>query len=231
MGIRKQGLVLISAAVLTVWACGDDSDDSKNSGGRDALGACEDDAPSSCKADELEDFTSCSTSKCDDEYKDCLGDDYKDGKFGGECGEYQECITACDCGDTDCISDCGAPSSDCTSCLIKASQCVATECDVPSCFDDEDQGDGDEGDGDEGDGDEGDGDEGDGDEGDGDEGDGDGDTIPGGEYDCDDLKNCCDGLTGSKKTSCETAYDAASGQGDLACGVVYSGFQEQGTCD
>jgi len=179
MRLRDWSFVLSAVGALSVGACGGDDKGasntsadggggSENGGGRDALGQCSGETPSSCSASEVKAYGDCATSKCDSDYQKCLGDGYKKGSYSGLCGDYYKCLTACDCGDNTCLTDCGLPPSDCTQCLLTASQCTQDKCETPACFNAGDAGFAFDG------------------------------SLPGSDKTCADLKTCCDSATTGK---------------------------------
>jgi hypothetical protein len=140
MKLRNVVLALASIAALSIPACGDDDDKSNNNngggGGRDPLtGECpnDGDTESSCTDDELKGYSDCAVEKCDSKYKECLGDGYKNGSYGGPCKEFTTCVNKCSCGDDACVEACGAPTRECTSCLTNAGQCIVSMCELPEC--------------------------------------------------------------------------------------------------
>ena len=94
-----------------------------------------------CTEAETQAHWSCMTSKCDAQFSACYGSGYKDGSFGGTCGDYITCVTACECNDTTCMQKCPIPGDDCASCVEKLSTCME-QCPEPACMKGDGTGDG-----------------------------------------------------------------------------------------
>lgn len=77
-------------------------------------------------------YIDCATANCGDAYGRCLGPNYESGDFsGGQCQAFMECVSACDCSDETCSSDCYEEhgAGDCMTCLASdVGICVATSC-------------------------------------------------------------------------------------------------------
>lgn len=89
--------------------------------------------PASCKQSDLDTYSSCVQDKCDTEYQKCYGAGYKDGNFGGACGTYVACVQKCGCNNTSCVTACGQPDSDCSTCLQGFATC-SQGCTLPACY-------------------------------------------------------------------------------------------------
>src|SRR5690554_2481497 len=134
-----------SVALLSV-AC-DDGDDG-NDGNADTQADAEttagttgdgdgdgDECSSSPYGDQGEctEYVTCVETNCQTQYESCFGADYLNGNFGGACADYMSCNLACECGDTDCTTECynshAAMGSACGDCLVNdISACVADNC-------------------------------------------------------------------------------------------------------
>ena len=90
-------------------------------------------ATNTCTATETTTYGNCVQAACNTTYTTCLGAGYKTGTYGGACGTWFKCASACPCTDTTCLLACGPPSADCTTCLQQFSTCSAT-CTEPACY-------------------------------------------------------------------------------------------------
>ncbi len=220
--------VLVLSAASLYGACGGGDDNmgaggagggstgagGANAGGvkRSPSGECPG-AGNTCTQAENDAYGKCITDKCDGQYKMCLGNDYKSGKFGGPCGTYVTCASKCGCGDTACSQACGTPDMTCVNCLINLSPCALNSgCKVPACAGAPATGGG-------------------GASGGGGAGGSGGVTISG---TCADLLKCCMSITdATKKMQCMMQHDQAKmagAAGDTVCGIGYTVFKSSGVC-
>lgn len=129
-------LLVVSLLTLGTFTTACDSDDpgdpsgnntagsSGAAGSNSGSGGCEDGGNST---PECEAYGKCATTNCDAEYKQCMGDGYASGNWGGACEELMKCVTNCGC-DKDCSAKC-KPSTECTSCQgTTIGQCVMSKC-------------------------------------------------------------------------------------------------------
>jgi hypothetical protein len=62
-------------------------------------GSCTDQA-------EIQEYSNCIVSTCDAAYKQCFGNDYMAGTFGGDCGALMDCANQCQDCDQTCLQAC-----------------------------------------------------------------------------------------------------------------------------
>jgi hypothetical protein len=201
--MKNAGLLALGLGLTVAFvACGgDDSDDgasgsSGTSGSGGSTGGCDPvNGDNECPA-----YVDCAEQNCMAEYKQCLGDDFMSGTFGGPCADYMNCVVPCNC-DTDCTQACYPKMQGaCQDCMTgPLASCITSNCmdELQAC-----QG-GSTG------------------------GTGGGGTTGGG---CDDLKACCDSLTGADQTQCQSTYDQIKAGGDAACGTLLQTYQASGKC-
>jgi hypothetical protein len=179
---------------------------SSTSGGTTSMGtgaSCGD--PAAMGMDDCPAYVECATTQCATQYDECLGAGWEAGNFsGGKCETFMECAAACDCEDTSCGTECfNNAGADCTNCLTSTvGACVATHCldEATSC------GSGGTG------------------------GTGSGGTASMSTKTCADLQACCNSLSGTDKTDCQTLYDQIQAAGDVACSSTYQIYQLNGLC-
>jgi hypothetical protein len=151
--------------------------------------------PSTCDTKAYDD---CTLTACDPTLKECFGDDYKNGNFGGPCSTWIGCYNKCACGDTACQTACGLPDSACTSCTLKLASC-GQSCTKPACL--SSSGGTSSG------------------------GTSSGGTSSGGASGtCAELTACCAKMTGSQQTTCNNAVTEANGN-DALCGPLYNSLK------
>ena len=86
-----------------------------------------------CTEAELKPYSDCVLEKCDTSYKQCYGDDYRNGNFSGPCGTWMACVQKCDCTDTACVLACKLDEA-CKTCSEDAQvetcgeSCIEPEC-------------------------------------------------------------------------------------------------------
>jgi hypothetical protein len=85
-----------------------------------------------CTQSEWNAYTSCLAVACDSQYQICLGASYRSGSYGGPCGPWAQCLTACGCGNPGCRANCPAQTAACASCYANISSCLVT-CTIPAC--------------------------------------------------------------------------------------------------
>jgi hypothetical protein len=220
-------IALGAAAGFALANCGSDS---KSSNGN-PLACPANGGSSTCTSAEVQPYLDCVYGKCDTQYRDCLGANYKTGNFSGACASYYSCLAGCGCTDQACRTACATSglSGDCLACFTsKLSPCLITAdgmCPRPACFNSGAGGAGGSGAGGSGAG------------GSGAGGTGAGGTGAGGSAGdagggtCADLMACCAAITNPTfKMACTTGYDAAKAQGDDACGAVYMGLKNASLC-
>jgi hypothetical protein len=80
-------------------------------------------------------YDACVTSKCDAKAKECFGDGYASGTYGGTCGPVIQCVVGCKCGDTACEMSCMLQASEaCKTCSDEFDACVSgSGCPEPQC--------------------------------------------------------------------------------------------------
>ncbi len=107
------------------------SGQSSGSSGDSKFKNCSITTGTSCTEAELKPYSDCLSEKCDTPYKQCYGDDYKNGNFGGPCASWIACVQKCDCKDTPCILACKAEEA-CKTCVEQAATC-GDACTEPEC--------------------------------------------------------------------------------------------------
>lgn len=136
------------------------------------------------------------------DYSDCVVDTCGD-EIGACLGADWE---SGDFGGSLCEALCAAPGSvppgECLNCLLDLSQC-SSNCELPACALEGAGGAG----------------------GSGAAGAG---GLPASDKTCDDLEACCNSLDAQIMNACLMQFDLIKGQGDAACGAVYSGFAALG---
>jgi hypothetical protein len=82
-------------------------------------------------------YQTCLISKCDAQFKACLGNDYSKGTFLGPCADFMKCEMNCPCDATSsaCALNCyTAAGSTCVPCLLTANSCMTSAgCIEPVC--------------------------------------------------------------------------------------------------
>lgn len=130
-------LVSCSFALLSIaaTACDDDDDGGDTQGQKSGDSETGGECGGSVYGDQSEcsEYISCVETNCQTQYETCFGADYLNGNFGGVCADYMTCNLACDCGDTDCTTQCynthAAMGTPCGGCLISdIGACVGTNC-------------------------------------------------------------------------------------------------------
>ena len=124
----KLGYLAVGMCLAAMACGGDDSDSGGGTGGGTAgtgggSGGCDPVGGSNdCPA-----YVDCAQDKCMAEYKQCLGDNFMSGTFGGPCKTYMECVVGCNC-DATCQQGCTMDAS-CQSCMTgPLAQCVTSNC-------------------------------------------------------------------------------------------------------
>jgi hypothetical protein len=136
MRIARLSMGLVSVAVLAfaLGSCGGDSGGGGPGSSATSGFFCPSTNASSCKQSDVDAYGTCVQGKCGAETKLCFGDNYQNGTFAGACATWAACYGKCACGDTACRTACGAPTGECTSCLLKISTCTTTSgCTPPVC--------------------------------------------------------------------------------------------------
>jgi hypothetical protein len=72
--------------------------------------------------------------KCDGVFKECYGDGYASGSYGGACGTYMGCIAKCGCDDLSCFQACGQADANCSSCIQNKIAPCTQQCTAPACY-------------------------------------------------------------------------------------------------
>jgi hypothetical protein len=227
-------MVVIALGAAAGFGAANCGSDSKSSGAGPL--ACPPSGGSSCTSAEVQPYLDCMYAKCDTQYQECLGPNYKTGNFSGACASYYGCLGNCGCNDQACRTACTSSglTGDCLACVTgKLGPCLATinsTCTAPACFNTGAGGAGGTGAGGAG----GTGAGGAGGIGAGGAGGtGAGGTGAGdaGGGTCMDLMACCAAITNATiKAACTANYDAIKAQGDAACGAVYMGIKGGGFC-
>ena len=220
MSFGKILVAAISVFGLTMAACGGDDGGGGSStggssaggtssgggGGSGATGGGSTGGSGGCGGgggNDCPEYTNCAQAKCDSAYQECLGSGYKTGSYaGGKCETYMKCVTACNC-DTTCTSKCTMDST-CQGCMTGTlASCTTSNCsaELQKCA-----GTGGAGSG----------------------GAGAGGASGGGT--CADLQACCNKLSGSDKTTCDSAYNGVKAGGDAACNSVLQTYKSSGKC-
>lgn len=119
-------LLLLPGTALVVGACDDDDEGEHGTFGHDTgdHGTSNGDGQSNdddgCPDDGQD------TSDCE-AYMTCI--DEMCGSCVDPCSEFLSCAGACDCGDTDCTTQCFEDADpECTSCLTEQATCAASRC-------------------------------------------------------------------------------------------------------
>ena len=112
-------------------ASGTSGSQSSGSSGDSKFKNCGITSGTSCTEAELKPYSDCVLEKCDTGYKQCYGDDYKNGNFGGACGTWMACTQKCDCKDTACILACPLDDA-CKTCSEQIASC-GESCTEPEC--------------------------------------------------------------------------------------------------
>ena len=107
-----------------------------NNGSRSPTGDCSSSSSGSggsCAGEQ--EYQDCMMNACDTQYKQCLGDNYQSGSFGGQCQSEITCLMGCSCGDSSCELNCyQSMSEDCKTCFEAADACVnQSGCQEPDC--------------------------------------------------------------------------------------------------
>jgi hypothetical protein len=128
--MRIFGAFVVAGILVVSMGCGSSSNDNKSSGGRSPAsgGMCP--ASSSgqtCTGEQA--YLDCLQAACGTQYKDCFGNDYMSGVFGGKCGDYLTCLMACPCDATasSCESNCTnlvLTNAACQTCLLTMGLCT-----------------------------------------------------------------------------------------------------------
>ncbi len=134
MSFAKIVVTVVSVVGMTMIGCGgDDGGGSSSTGGSGGSGGSGTGGSGGCDpakqgGNDCPAYTNCAQSKCDAEYKDCLGASYKTGSFaGGKCETYMNCVVACNC-DTTCTQKCQMDAT-CQTCMTTTlSGCVTSQC-------------------------------------------------------------------------------------------------------
>lgn len=72
-------------------------------------------------------YVDCAEAKCMAEYKQCLGDSFMSGTFGGPCKTYMECVSGCNC-DATCQQGCTLDQA-CQDCFTgPLTSCLTSNC-------------------------------------------------------------------------------------------------------
>jgi hypothetical protein len=138
-----------------------------------------------------------------DEYKQCFGDSFMSGTFGGPCKTYMECVSGCNC-DAACQQGCTLDAT-CQDCMTNTlTACATSKCstELQQC-----SGTGGGGTG----------------------GGGTGGTGSGSAT-CADLSACCSSLSGTDQSTCQQQYDAVKAGGDAACSAILQSYTAGGKC-
>jgi len=78
-------------------------------------------------------YSQCVATACDSQYKQCFGDNFKSGTFGGACGTWITCTQKCGCGDTACAQACGLPDQACQDCEKGFATCAQSCAPAVAC--------------------------------------------------------------------------------------------------
>ncbi len=124
-------------------ACGDSGSSGSGGGGTtSSTGSSQGDpnvycSPPGQDCTGVDEYVTCATTQCDAEYKQCLGADYQNGNFGGDCGAYidcaKDCCNGCDC-DSTCQQNCDSLRDQvCTDCFTAVASCITANCTLPDC--------------------------------------------------------------------------------------------------
>jgi hypothetical protein len=91
----------------------------------------------SCHQGQIDVQNACLVRSCEAEFKRCIGDEWRNGRWSGACGPYLQCVNACPCSDTACLAACGpsGPPPACVDCLMTGpTQCQMNMCPQPACY-------------------------------------------------------------------------------------------------
>jgi hypothetical protein len=199
------GLSMVSMCV--VGCGGDDSDDSSpQSSSSSSLSAAEL-AAGGCNEEmgmqdsDCDAYVECATNHCQAEYQQCLGEDYESGDFSsGTCESFISCSLDAD---DPCENSC-SPDQACISCFITLGQCVSAACsaELQECGGGSASQTQPSGAG----------------------------SVEFGDATCEDLKACCDSLSGTDQADCNQQYMALATAGDIGCAASLSIYQAAQLC-
>jgi hypothetical protein len=145
-------IIVLAALALSITgiaaSCGGDDDNDDNSSSGPTYGPQNCDTGndtdtgtgSNCSDSELNDYGDCVLAACDDDYKKCYGDNWKDGDFsGGDCEDYIDCYDKCTCDNVStCGNDCAAQymtmTSPCFTCMMSNLSTCGNSCELPDCM-------------------------------------------------------------------------------------------------
>ena len=123
-------VVFGAAAALLAGCKGDDSSGTGGAGGKapdapvvlppNPSGQSCENGESTCDDQEsVNEYADCIVTTCDSEYKECFGDDYLAGNYGGPCKGLMDCAIQCQDCDQACLTDCSNNHFDgaCKTCI------------------------------------------------------------------------------------------------------------------
>lgn len=208
------GVVALAIGVACSSSDGNAGSSSSSSGGASSSGTATGRAfhqcpaantPVNCTANDVDTLNTCIASKCNAQFQQCYGADYKGGSFSGPCAAYIACQQKCSCADQQCIAACQLPAA-CSQCEQGFATC-SSSCQLPACY----TSDG------------------------GTSSSSSSSSGSPGPHTCAQLATCCVKVPpGSEQDHCnQIAQNGEDAGSDTACDIAYSSFSEQATggCD
>lgn len=218
--LRLRGELLVAAAAIAFAigvACSSSDDkgsSSSSSGNTSSSGTATGKAfhlcpaantPANCSSTDVDTYNTCIANKCDTQFQQCFGADYKGGSFSGPCATYLACQQKCSCADQQCLTACQLPAA-CSTCEQGFATCTSN-CELPACY----TSDG------------------------GTSSSSSSSSGSTGPFTCAQLQTCCAKIpAGDEQDQCnKIAANGEDAGSDTACNISYSSFSNQATggCD